>query len=158
MGDTSGQRAKRERLSPDREVASLFKRLEETRRVAAANAALGAADGRILWLLSSGDELTLREISEKLNLEQSTVNRQVNAAVKSGFVEKRRSGARGAWQFSQTELGRESFDSDLEWHLDLYRRGLEELDEDERATFIELLNRVVGGYEAGVRTSLWSRM
>lgn len=146
------------RLSADREVASLLNRLEQSRRGATANAKLGAADARILWLLSGGEEYTLRDISDKLNLEQSTVNRQVNAAVKAGFVVKKRSRARAAWVFSPSAEGRERFDADLEMHLGFYARAMAELDESEQATFIDLLGRVVGGYEAGIRTKSWSRM
>lgn len=145
-------------LSPDREVASLFQRLEQSRRAASANAALGAADGRILWLLSGGEEYTLRDISEKLNLEQSTVNRQVNAAVKAGYVDKTRSRARNAWVFSPSAEGRAKFDADLVMQLGFYHRALDSLDDAERAVFLDHLTRVVGGYEAAIRTRTWSRM
>lgn len=145
-------------LSADREVASLLNRLEQSRRGATANAKLGAADARILWLLSGGEEYTLRDISDKLNLEQSTVNRQVNAAVKAGYVEKKRSRARAAWVFSPSAEGRERFDADLDMHLGFYARGLAELDESEQTAFIDLLTRVVAGYEAAIRTESWSRI
>lgn len=145
-------------LSADREVASLLNRLEQSRRSASANAKLGAADARILWLLSGGEEYTLRDISDKLNLEQSTVNRQVNAAVKAGYVERKRSRARAAWVFTPSAEGKEKFDADLEMHLGFYDRGLAELDEAEQRAFIDLLGRVVGGYEAGIRTASWSRL
>ncbi|NED61636.1 MarR family transcriptional regulator, partial [Streptomyces sp. SID10244] len=41
---------------------------------------LEASAFAILWVLSDGRPRTLRELSEELDLEQSTVNRQVNAA------------------------------------------------------------------------------
>lgn len=145
-------------LSADREFASLLNRLEQSRRGATANAKLGAADARILWLLSGGEEYTLRDISDKLSLEQSTVNRQVNAAVKAGYVEKRRSRARAAWVFSPSADGRRKFDADLDMHLGFYSRALAELSQSEQQVFIELLTRVVGGYETAIRTESWSRI
>ncbi|MBD0863603.1 MarR family transcriptional regulator [Gordonia sp. zg691] len=42
----------------------------------------------ILWVLSDGRPRTLRELTAALGLEQSTVNRQVNAAIKNGYVER----------------------------------------------------------------------
>ncbi|MCH5644785.1 MarR family winged helix-turn-helix transcriptional regulator [Gordonia sp. ABSL49_1] len=42
----------------------------------------------ILWLLSDGRPRTLRQLTVDLDLEQSTVNRQVNAAIKHGYLER----------------------------------------------------------------------
>ena len=148
----------RRQLGPDREFASLLYRLEQFRRGASANAKLGAADARILWLLSGEEEYTLRDISDKLNLEQSTVNRQVNAAVKAGYVVKKRSRARAAWVFAPSEEGRRKFDADSEMHRGFFASSMAELDESEQATFIDLFTRVVGGYEAAIRTESWSRI
>ncbi|MEP9394998.1 MarR family winged helix-turn-helix transcriptional regulator [Gordonia sp. VNK1] len=42
----------------------------------------------ILLVLSDGRPRTLRNLAEDLDLEQSTVNRQVNAAIKLGYLER----------------------------------------------------------------------
>ncbi len=42
----------------------------------------------ILLVLSDGRARTLRELTDELDLEQSTVNRQVNAAIKLGYLER----------------------------------------------------------------------
>ncbi|MFT4124951.1 MAG: MarR family transcriptional regulator [Gordonia sp. (in: high G+C Gram-positive bacteria)] len=42
----------------------------------------------ILLVLSDGRARTLRELADELELEQSTVNRQVNAAIKHGYLER----------------------------------------------------------------------
>ncbi|WOC13940.1 MarR family winged helix-turn-helix transcriptional regulator [Gordonia sp. MP11Mi] len=42
----------------------------------------------ILWLFDDGSARTLRELADELCLEQSTVNRQVNTAVKHGYIER----------------------------------------------------------------------
>lgn len=154
MSDSS----KGARLGPDREFASLLYRLEQSRRGASANATLGAADARILWLFTRDEEYTLRDISDKLNLEQSTVNRQVNAAVKAGYVVKKRSRARAAWVFAPSEEGRRKFEADSEMHLGFFARSMAELTDSEQETFVDLFAKVVGGYEAAIRTESWSRM
>ena len=43
-------------------------------------------------------------------------------------------------------------------YLNGYARALAELDESEKQVFIELLTRVVGGYETAIRTESWSRI
>ncbi|MEO9322943.1 MarR family winged helix-turn-helix transcriptional regulator [Nocardioides sp. C4-1] len=43
---------------------------------------------RILWLLDDGEPRTLRRLAADLDLEQSTVNRQVNAAIDAGWLER----------------------------------------------------------------------
>ncbi|WP_245672914.1 MarR family transcriptional regulator, partial [Aldersonia kunmingensis] len=52
------------------------------------DAQLEASAFAILWTLSDGNPRTLREIGEELDLEQSTVNRQVNAAIRNGYLER----------------------------------------------------------------------
>ncbi|RPA57349.1 MarR family transcriptional regulator [Gordonia oryzae] len=42
----------------------------------------------ILLVLSDGRARTLRELADELDLEQSTVNRQVNAAITLGYLER----------------------------------------------------------------------
>lgn len=51
-------------------------------------AQLEASAFAILWILSDGAPRTLRELSELLDLDQSTVNRQVNAAIRHGHLER----------------------------------------------------------------------
>lgn len=43
---------------------------------------------RILWLLEESGSMTPRELSEELQLERSTITRQVNAALRLGYVER----------------------------------------------------------------------
>lgn len=43
---------------------------------------------RILWVLDDGEPRTLRQLAADLDLEQSTVNRQVNAALDAGWLER----------------------------------------------------------------------
>lgn len=82
-------------LPPARRMGALVTRLERIRRMQTNQMDLGTADLRILWLFADGRSRTLKEISADLNLEQSTVNRQINAAINEGLLQRsRRPGAR----------------------------------------------------------------
>ncbi|MFC3244626.1 MarR family winged helix-turn-helix transcriptional regulator [Gordonia humi] len=63
-------------------------RLRRRRNQVDSGAILEASAFAILWLFEDGRPRTLRELTEELCLEQSTVNRQVNAAIKNGYVER----------------------------------------------------------------------
>ncbi|GAC59818.1 MULTISPECIES: MarR family winged helix-turn-helix transcriptional regulator [Gordonia] len=71
-----------------RDVVEELLRLRRRRDEVDPKAILDASAFHILWLLSDGRARTLRELSHDLALEQSTVNRQVNAAIKRGYVER----------------------------------------------------------------------
>lgn len=66
----------------------------------------------ILWVLSDGRARTLRELTVELDLEQSTVNRQVNAAIKQGYLERFPVEGSLSRRIRPTEPGREAFDHD----------------------------------------------
>ncbi|GAB3581188.1 MarR family winged helix-turn-helix transcriptional regulator [Calidifontibacter terrae] len=140
-------------LPDDREVASLLNRLDTSRRVAEQQGELRAADGRLLWLLSDGRGRSLREIAEELNLEQSTVNRQVNAALKTGLVGRSRAGGR-SWQFAVTEQGKQAFEVGLAEHLSLFAGALTAV--ADRPAFLADLARFVDAYADQVRRATWS--
>ncbi len=140
-------------LPDDREAASLLARLETFRRFAEQHGELRSADGRLLWLLSDGHPRTLREIADNLNLEQSTVNRQVNAAVKAGLLS-RSPGSGRAGLFEATAEGKERFEVALGQHLELYDAALDAL--TDRPAFLAELARFVEAYGDAVRRAAWS--
>ena len=76
------------RGSPIWDLVVATARLERGRRAVEGRARLGTADLRLIWLLVEDGPRTMREISEELGLEQSTVNRQVNSALKAGYLER----------------------------------------------------------------------
>lgn len=145
-------------LSQDREVASLLSSLQRVRRVTEQHASLNAADGRLMWLFSDRQPRTLRQIAESLDLEQSTVNRQVNAALAAGLLSRNRESGRAAWLFEATASGLERFERDLAVHLDLLDQALANLPADDRGRFLELLGAFVDGYGDAVRRQTWSRL
>ena len=137
-------------LSADRRVASLVGRLEVHRRLAEDRSALNQSEGRLLWFLSDGGPRTLREIAEGLNLEQSTVNRQVNAALAAGHLRRFIEPGRSARLVEPTEEGLVVYEAASERALGAYADGLAALgDESER--FLELLETFVGAYGVAVR-------
>ena len=139
------------RSSPtEQRMARLLIRLEAGRRAAEATVTLGTADMRMLWLLSDGSPRTLREISESLGLEQSTVNRQVNAALREGLVERHRPPGYTSAVLTPTEHGRTLFDREVDRVLAHYRAGLERLGGDVEP-LLQALELFVTGLEEATR-------
>lgn len=139
-------------------MASLLSSLQRARRVTEQHASLNAADGRLMWLFSDHRPRTMRQIAESLDLEQSTVNRQVNTALAAGLLTRHRESGRAAWLFEATPVGLEQFEQDLAVHLDLLDQALGHLPAGERAHFLELFGAFVDGYSDAVRRQTWSRL
>lgn len=129
-----------------RRTAGLLTRLDRHQRLHRQQGTLGDADLRILWLFSDQRPRTLREIADALHLEQSTVNRQVNAAVAEGLLERSRPAGSSAYQFLRTANGHELFEADVATTLDGYREALEDLGEPEATEFLRLLSRFTESY------------
>jgi DNA-binding MarR family transcriptional regulator len=66
----------------------------------------------ILWTLADGHPRTLRTLSEELELDQSTVNRQVNAAIKHGYLERFEVAGQVSRLIRPTPAGVEAFEHD----------------------------------------------
>ncbi|WP_198684077.1 MarR family winged helix-turn-helix transcriptional regulator [Brachybacterium sp. YJGR34] len=133
-------------LAQGRRIAGMFSRLERSQRHHEATMTLGVADLRILWLFTDGRARTLREIAAELHLEQSTVNRQVNAAVDEGLLE--RSGEkRGAARLvTSTPAGREAFERDVAISLGAYEAALTTMGADRAALLLELMEEFLAAY------------
>lgn len=112
----------------------------------AGSARFGHADQRLLWMFSDGQPRTLRMIAEELGLDQSTVNRQANAALKAGLLHRTREPGQNAWHFSATDEAIEQFSSELQRHLTLLDHATQALPEDERAHFLELFGTFADAY------------
>lgn len=143
--------ARNGRLSPAQRVAAILHSFDVDRRVVEARTSLTTADLRLLWLLSDGRPRTQRDISTELNLEQSTVNRQVNAALRAGHVE-RDAAESGPAVLVATREGRRRYDADVEALMQLLDAALQGLGDD-RDRFLVLLATFVEAYRdaAGVR-------
>lgn len=119
-------------------------RFERGRRAIEATARLKSADLRLLWLLSAEGPRTMREIADALVLEQSTVNRQVNAALKEGLVERiDHASASGDEAVSRarairaTDAGEAALARDLGAGMEIFGVALDALPAGERQQFMD---------------------
>lgn len=134
--------ARRTELAPAHRAAAILHSFDVDRRVAESTTSLSAAELRLLWLLSDGRPRTQREITTELSLDQSTVNRQVNAALRTGHVE-RVTADSGPARLSVTAEGLQRYEADVEALMGIMGSALSVLGpEQERflvslATFVE---------------------
>jgi DNA-binding MarR family transcriptional regulator len=127
------------RGSPVWDLVVATARLERGRRAVEGRARLGTADLRLIWLLVEKGPRTMKEISEELGLEQSTVNRQVNAALKAGYLERLEPAGRGARTLTPTDEGYDLFASDMHLVIAVLDEGLSAVPVAEARRFMENL-------------------
>lgn len=137
-------------LPDDRTVAALVTRLDRARRVQANQMDMGTADLRILWMFADERPRTLKEIADELRLEQSTVNRQINAAMAAGLLQRSRRPGSVAHEISRTEKGAEVFEDDVAKSLAAFTAGLDALG-DRVDDFLADFTRFVAAYDTAVR-------
>lgn len=111
---------------------------------------LGTADLRILWMFADDQPRTLKEIASELRLEQSTVNRQINAAMAVGLLQRSRRPGSPAHEISRTEKGIQAFEDDVAKSLAAFTSGLDALG-DRVDDFLADLTRFVEAYDSAVR-------
>ncbi|MGU3587416.1 MarR family winged helix-turn-helix transcriptional regulator [Rhodococcus sp. C26F] len=121
-------------------------RLERGQRASKSLNQLNAADNRLLWLLTSQGPQTMRQIAEALRLEQSTVNRQVNAALTRGLVERLDHPVNGAKALQATPTGRSMFETELARTMTIFAAGLDALPADVRDDFVRNLGVFAEAY------------
>ncbi|NEE04564.1 MarR family winged helix-turn-helix transcriptional regulator [Phytoactinopolyspora halotolerans] len=138
-------------LTSGRALAGLLIRLDVHRRLVESRSPLGIADARLLWLLADRGPRTLREIADALGLEQSTVNRQVNGALKEGLVRRIDEPGRPARLIEPTEDGLSALEAATSMVLGTYEAGLAALGDQDVTQFLELLERFVEAYGEAVR-------
>jgi DNA-binding MarR family transcriptional regulator len=132
--------------APGTRLASVLFHLEQLRRVVEHSSRLNVADGRLLWLFRDHVPRTLRQIAEELGLEQSTVNRQVNAARQAGLLDRSRAHEGGAYVFQASEDGLTTFEAAIASSLGQYDDALATLGADDAERLISLLERFVAAY------------
>lgn len=131
---------------PERRLAAVLSRLDRQRHVLESTMRLGTADLRLLWLFTDGRPRTLKEIAVELRLEQSTVNRQVNAAMSSGLLVRRRRPGGAAYEFDRTADGRRVFEQDTGISLGAYAAALDAMGGDDAEAFLVLAESFLGHY------------
>ena len=110
-------------------------------------AILDSSAFQILWLLSDGRARTLRELSVDLDLEQSTVNRQVNAAIKRGYVERFQVPETVSRMHRPTEAGAAAFEHDGRRRADRLNRVFADLAPGDPESLLVQLRAFNDAYE-----------
>ncbi|GAA1949042.1 hypothetical protein GCM10009689_32920 [Brevibacterium antiquum] len=101
-------------------------------------------------MFSDNRARTLKEIAEELRLEQSTVNRQINAALNTGLLHRNRRASSAAHEFSASAEGQRVFEADVAKSMAAYHSGLEALGPDSE-DFLADFSRFVQAYGQAVR-------
>jgi DNA-binding MarR family transcriptional regulator len=109
-----------------RAVSDEVMRLSRRRTTSYPGSVLDESAFRILWCLAETDARTLRDLAATLQLEQSTISRQVSAAIKHELVE-RYAGDRQARLLRPTDRGREAYLHDARLRGTVLSRALAEL-------------------------------
>jgi DNA-binding MarR family transcriptional regulator len=94
---------------------------------------------RLLWLLCEGQPRTVRELAEELELDQSTVTRQVNAAIGHGHVERYAVAGSASRVLRPTPSGRTAYEHDARLRADLFGEAMDVLGDERTATLVALL-------------------
>lgn len=132
---------------PGRDLASTLARFDRHRRTLDDRATLNMADMRILWLFNDSKPRALRAIAQELGLEQSTVNRQVNAALEAGYLSRHRDAGAATYLFSPTAAGVAAFEKNLEATIGAYDTALARLGTDDATHLLTLFANFVDVYE-----------
>lgn len=136
----------------ERDFAQAMARYERDRRTLAQDVGLGAAELRLLWLLNDNEPRTLRRIGDELRLEQSTVNRQVNAALQAGIVRRTRQPGDAAYLIASTPEGTDRLGDSLDTMFAGYRRAFASMGDERARELVALLTEFADAYEAVAST------
>lgn len=128
------------------ELADQLLRFSKRRHAAIEGIELEASAFKLLWLLSDRPR-TLREISDELDLDLSTINRQVNAAVRAGLLERFTVPDSPSKPVRPTAEGRRLYEHDMAVHADLLRSVLAEMGADQARELIRSLAAFNDAYE-----------
>ena len=122
--------SKRSEQSLQTELADELMRVGRRRHANVDGTELDMSAFKLLWVLSDDEPRTLREIAEELDLELSTINRQVNAAVRAGLLERFSVPDGPSRPVRPTVEGKRLYEHDSAIHADLYRSVLAEMGAD----------------------------
>ena len=111
-------------------------RITRRRTTVYPDARLDASAFRLLWLLTEGPPRTQRELADELQLDPSTVNRQVNAAIKHGLVEWYAEPGAPSRLLRPTTTGAEAYLHDGLARAEVYTQVLDELGHDRSGALV----------------------
>lgn len=125
-------------------------RLQQRRATVHPGARLENSAWRILRLLDDGEPRTLRVLATELELEQSTVNRQVNAAISAGMLERFEVTGRRSLLIRPTALGREAFDHDARIRAEPIQAAIDALGPEATAVLVEGLQALNDAWDRAI--------
>ncbi|MFY0406745.1 MarR family winged helix-turn-helix transcriptional regulator [Solicola sp. PLA-1-18] len=94
---------------------------------------------KILWRLVNAGPRTLRELSDDLELDRSTINRQVSACLADGHVERFEEPGQVSRPVRATEAGTRAYRHDASLRADALRDALGRIGPDASATLIDAM-------------------
>ena len=130
-----------------RELGDELMRLARRRSQVYPGSALDTSAFRLLWLLTEGPPRTLRELADELQLEQSTVSRQVNAAIGHGLVERYAVPGSPSRLLRPTEAGRAAYVRDGALRAEVYNAVLDELGPERAEALVAELRELNDGLD-----------
>jgi DNA-binding MarR family transcriptional regulator len=123
-------------------------RLQRRRRHVYEGVVLENSAFRLLWVLDDGEPRTLRQLAGDLDLEQSTVNRQVNAAIAAGWLERYDVAGSASRLVRPTAAGAEAYRHDGQIRAAIIRAALDELGPERAASLIDGLRSLNDAWDA----------
>lgn len=110
-----------------RSLGTELLRVSRLRAASYAGSRLDNSAFRILWLLSERGPMTQRELADELQLERSTVTRQVAAALERGLLERDHVPGRTGQVLRATPAGEEAYQHDGQLRATRLSAALDEL-------------------------------
>lgn len=123
-------------------------RLQRRRRHVYEGTILENSAFRLLWVLDDGEPRTLRRLSTDVDLEQSTVNRQVNAAIAAGWLERYDVPGSASKLVRPTAAGVEAYRHDGLLRAGTIRAALDALGPERAGVLIEALRDLNDAWDA----------
>ena len=130
-----------------RELGDELMRLSRRRARVYPGSVLDTSAFRLLWLLTEGPARTLRELADELQLDPSTVTRQVGAAIGNGLVERYAEPGGSVRLLRPTEAGRAAYVQDAQLRAAVYQAVLDELGASRAATLVAELRELNDGLD-----------
>lgn len=135
-------------------------RLSRRRVLTPAGAELDQSVFRILWAVAEHGPLSMRELEHELQVEQSTVSRQVKGAVSRGLVELELAPGRRERLVRLTPEGIDAYRRDGALRLEIFRETLASLGRDRVESLVrdlgELNDAIEKTYSTGAGTAATS--
>jgi DNA-binding MarR family transcriptional regulator len=145
MAGKVGTKASQQSLLSD--LADELMRIGRRRHVNVDGTQLDMSAFKLLWILSDDRPRTLRELADELQLDQSTVNRQVNAAIKHGLVERYAVAESQSRLLRPTDAGRSAYLHDAALRARLFDAVLDELGTDRARALVAELRELNDGLD-----------